>query len=152
MKTQHRTTKRSKIRNVYLADLHKILSIHGNKTLTTDFGLPLALAEYDKEICGYAFASFNSYSKPEIQTLFKQGFETEEVKHILNEQADKVFGSMYATDEQGFTRLERHIKRLTDWLNLCNEPTVKETTFYKSSIDNVKPLPTKGLAIGWQTE
>src|SRR5690606_37241266 len=136
MKIKDRAMISPKIRNVYLADLPKIISIYGNKPLKLDFGLPLCLVECDKEICGYAFVAFKSINEPEIQRNFKQDITSEETAQLLNEFAKRVFASLFASDVQNFTKLERNIKRLTDWLNLCEEQPVKK----KSSIKH--PLPT----------
>ncbi len=138
MEKQDRTNAPTKIRNVYLSDLHKILLIYGNKPLTSDFGLPLALIEDNNEIIGYAFVAFNSFHKPEIKTLFQPGFEAEETKQLLTEHANNVFSSICAPDENDFTRLEKYREYFMDWLNLSNEQTNKTTTSYKPFTE--KPL------------
>ncbi|OJU25211.1 MAG: hypothetical protein BGN92_02905 [Sphingobacteriales bacterium 41-5] len=142
MNTTHTTTSHSKVRNVHLADLSKIIAVYGNKPLSTDFGLPLALLEYCKEICGYAFVTFNSFNEPQILTHFKQGFETVATKQLLNDYANEVFVSLYANEEQNFTKLQRHIKRLTNWLITSKEQDLKEATFYN-------PKRSAGSSISW---
>lgn len=127
------------IRNVYLADIHLIRSIYrSNKTdviasednvirindsakpLTEDFGLPLALADYNKEVIGYAFVAFNSLNQPEIYQHIKRGYKKEETKQQLDEYAKRVLLNMYKADTQDYSRLDTYIKKLIDWLNRCH--------------------------------
>lgn len=122
MKTPDRTIAQATISNVYLADLHNLLSIYGNRPLTADFGLPLALAAYGAETIGYAYVAFGPSGKPQFQALFAPGLETEATKRQLLAHAHQVFDAVYAADGPGFPSLKGHIEDLTEWLNLRNKP------------------------------
>lgn len=123
----------TKIRNVYVTDLHKIISIYTEENtnfsaehqnspfaVTEKFGLPLALADYNKDVLGYAYVSINELEKPEIHLIFRKEFEKEKTKKLLNEYAKKVFSSMYPTEQQDYPGLDRYIKKFIDWLNRCH--------------------------------
>lgn len=136
MNKQTSISEEIKIRNVYLSDLHLIKCIYKeSKNLTSDinsirqdssllitegFGLPIALAHFGKEVIGYAYVIFNELNQPEIHQLFKQEFEKEEAKEVLERYAEKILKSMYNTETQDYSRLDLYIKKFIDWLNWCD--------------------------------
>lgn len=133
---QNYVSTEAKIRNVFLSDLHRIKSIYqesknnsfdddilhrkSSSLVSEDFGLPISLVEYQKEIIGYAFIIFNSLHEPEIQQLYKTGFEHTQTEHKLNKYAEKVLYSMQDNYTKDFSRLKMYVEKFIDWLNWCD--------------------------------
>jgi hypothetical protein len=85
--------------------------------LTENFGLPLVFGKFDKEVIGFASVGFNSCNEIEINSYFREGFETLEVKQILNEKTKKIFYSTFINDKEN---LKSSIIRWINWINKCS--------------------------------
>ncbi len=112
------------VRQVYFSDLSKILELYKNNfssssdfyqgKLTEDFGLPLSLMEFNKNIVGFASVTLSELNQPLINCYFEKGFGNNEDR--LMSFAEKVFASRENASENGFTRLKIYIDKLTEWI------------------------------------
>lgn len=112
------------VRQVYFSDLSKILELYKNNfssssdfqqgKLTEDFGLPLSLMEFNKNIVGFASVTLSELNQPLINCYFEKGFRNNEDR--LMNFAKKVFESRENASEKEFTRLKIYINKLTEWI------------------------------------
>lgn len=135
MNTQNDIIEKTKIRRVYLSDLHHIQSLYTEKytnvsdtnttpqnsrlLLTEDFGLTIALAEYNKEVIGYAAVVMHAGKQTQIQLYFKQGYELTAIEILLNDYAWKVLSSLNESNPNAGFKLENGIGKIASWLNKC---------------------------------
>jgi hypothetical protein len=136
MNTQIDKTKIVKIRPAYLSDLHTIKSIYRElnreysfqhillqtceNELTEDFGVPVAVAEYKKEIIGYACIIMNPVNQSQTRQFCKKEYKDTEIEQQLNEYAKKILCSMYEKNKQYHYKLNSNIERFILWLNRCH--------------------------------
>nr|WP_068889239.1 hypothetical protein [Pedobacter panaciterrae] len=124
-----------KLREVYLEDLKSVMSLYQNslapvkhvngsgKGLTSDFGLPIGIAEKEGKVIAYSRVNIDSKGKPVFQIHRNEAFGTDTVCENLNSFSVKRFTMVWGVDaEQGFSNksIENAINRLVDWLNHCS--------------------------------
>jgi hypothetical protein len=121
-------------RKVYLSDLRNILNIyHDNRTdtppekhqfqvekLTEQFGLPLAIAESNNELIGFAAARLNELEEIEFAAYYKNGVSQSEIQPFLEQQARTTFNSTFNNGPEAGKKLKQSSQRLVEWLNKCS--------------------------------
>jgi len=113
-----------KVREVYLSDLTAVTNLYLNGStneLTTDFGLPVGLAEQDGDIIACSFVNINSNGQPAFRINMGSCLETgslgEELNHFTINRFANIWGPAVGTVSA--QPLKNAIKRLVDWLNNC---------------------------------
>lgn len=124
---------RTNYRKVYLSDLSMILEIYkctqantANgihsfpvEKLTAQFGLPLAIAECDKELIGFTSAKMNDLEEIEFTSYYKNGADQTENHPNLEQVARHTYHSTFDTGPGAEKKLSNASLRLIDWLNKC---------------------------------
>lgn len=132
MKRSDNTEKEMKVRNVYLSDLNTILSIYLDNNLLAskenfklpgdplpikqDFGLPLAIAEYNGTIIGYSTVYFDPSGKMSLKNLYIKENIAGNVTSLLDEHAEQILQSIH--DEHLHHKIKFSIEKITRWLSL----------------------------------
>lgn len=118
-------------RQVYLSDLKAVLAIYQDikqdtevvkqsfteEKLTEQFGLPLAVAEYKKELVGFASAKLDESEKIEIAFYYKKEMGQTDIQPLLEQQAISNFNSTFDKDEEAVEQLKQASQTLVTWLN-----------------------------------
>ncbi|MDR6782032.1 hypothetical protein ABIE26_001479 [Pedobacter africanus] len=115
-----------KVREVYLSDLTAVINLYLNGStdeLTTDFGLPVGLAEQNGDIIACSFVNINSSGQPTFRINMGSSLETgclgEDLNHFTVNRFASVWGPAVGT-VSAVQPLKNAIKRLVDWLNQCS--------------------------------
>jgi len=136
-KVMEKQTKEIKYRQVNLSDLQAIKSIyrkihdrsingednlhqHTALLLADRFGLPLMLADCDKEIVGFASVVINKSAEIEINSFMKNGFEVDCIARSLQANAQKSFRATFLNNKTDNLKLKAHIDSFVEWLNSSN--------------------------------
>lgn len=106
---------------VYLSGLGPLMRIYREQCSTqellkTDFGLPLVQVRYQDEVIAFATAGISPSGGLTIRQFNKAGFESEEIRTSLEQQAGQELQSVFGT-VQDTIRIQQQIERLVDWLN-----------------------------------
>jgi hypothetical protein len=125
-----------KLREVYLEDLKSVINLYQNslaivkhangsgKVLTSDFGLPIGIAERSGKVIAYSRVNIDSKGKPVFQIHSNEAFGTDTVCEKLNRFSEKRFTAIWGADAtQSLSSnkpFQNAIDRLVDWLNHCN--------------------------------
>lgn len=121
-------------RQVYLSDLRAVLAIYqdnkqetevvkhsfATEKLTEHFGLPLAVAEYKKELVGFASAKLAESEEIEIAFYFKKKVGQINIQPLLEQQAISNFNSTFDKEEKALEQLKQASQSLVTWLNKCS--------------------------------
>jgi|GEM_PF-3518770 len=120
-------------RKVYLSDLSAVLDIYkGTQTqtldgehpaliekLTTQFGLPLAIAECGNELIGFTSAKMNDLEEIEFTSYYKYGIGQTQIQPNLEQMAINTFNSTFNNGTGAGKKLKYAAQRLAEWLNKC---------------------------------
>ena len=125
-----------KLREVYLQDLKSVINLYQNslapikhvngsgKGLTSDFGLPIGIAEKSGKVIAYSRVNIDSKGKPVFQIHSNEACGTDTVCENLNSFSEKRFAAIWGVHtEQGLSLnkpVGNAIDRLVDWLNHCS--------------------------------
>lgn len=118
-------------RKVYLSDLKAALNIYkmakstdiqplADEELTTQFGLPLAIAECGNEMIGFTSAKINDLKEIEFISYYKNGTGQTEIHPNLEQTAKNTFNSTFNTGPGAEKKLRDAAHILIDWLNKCS--------------------------------
>lgn len=115
-----------KVREVYLSDLTAVMDLYLNGSadeLTTDFGLPIGLAEQDGRIIACSFVNINSNGQPTFRINMGSSVETgclgKELNQFTVNRFTGIWGPAVGT-VSSVQPLKNAVKRLVDWLNHCS--------------------------------
>lgn len=125
-----------KLREVYLEDLKSVINLYQNslapikhvngsvKGLTSDFGLPIGIAEKSGKVIAYSRVNIDSKGKPVFQIHSNEACGADTVCENLNSFSEKRFAAIWGVHtEQGLSLnkpVGSAIDRLVDWLNHCS--------------------------------
>jgi hypothetical protein len=87
------------------------------KKLTEQFGLPLAVAEYKKELVGFASAKLAESEEIEIAFYYKKEVNQTDIQPLLEQQAISNFNLTFDKDEEAVEQLKQASQTLITWLN-----------------------------------
>ncbi|MFA4868436.1 MAG: hypothetical protein WC623_09570 [Pedobacter sp.] len=114
-------------RKVYLSDLKAVLDIYqetrsnlSTDKLTTQFGLPLAIAEHSNKLIGFASAKCNESEEVEITSYYKNGICQSNTQTSLEELAKSTVYSSFDTGPEAVKKIKNATDRLVTWLNNCS--------------------------------
>ena len=125
-----------KLREVYLEDLKSVINLYQNslapvkhangsgKELTSDFGLPIGIAEKSGKVIAYSRVNIDSKGKPVFQIHSNEVCGTDTVCENLNSFSEKRFTAIWGADEEQSLSLNKPVQnaisKLVNWLNHCN--------------------------------
>jgi len=113
-----------RIREVYLSDLTSVVNLYlkgsANK-LTTDFGLPLGVAEQNGKVIACSCVSVDGTGKPIFRLYSHSLKECNLICESLNSFSVKRFATVWGTKgiNLNTTPVQNAIIRLVHWLNQC---------------------------------
>lgn len=110
---------------LYHNSLASVKHINGfNKQLTSDFGLPIGIAEKSGKVIAYSRVNIDSKGKPVFQIHSNETCGADTVCENLNSFSEQRFATIWGDyKEQGLLLnkpVQNAINRLVDWLNHCN--------------------------------
>lgn len=109
-----------KISPIYVSDLTEVILIYKKAIsqesilLTDELVLPLVLAKANNGMIGFASAYLNPENKLKIKSFFKPGFEKQEIKQLLENQAKN-----YLSPIPNINTYRIYSLKLIEWLNRC---------------------------------
>ncbi|WP_316838610.1 hypothetical protein [Pedobacter gandavensis] len=128
MKEQDPKCNHIEFRKVYLSDLNALIRLYKNQgqnqqsavhQLTANFGLPLSVALNNKEVIGFAFASFNELDELMLSTHTLSSRDAF-IDQKLKAEAEITLHTTFTGLKQDHTPLKIAIEQLVSWLNTCS--------------------------------
>lgn len=135
MAAQKNDPKEFKFRGVYLSDLKPIKALYidskhnangeiSEYKLDEQFGIPLNLVEWNKEIIAYSFVLIDTETKPRIKLKIAQEFKSMNLDDQLTDFTMKSHEGAYGLNGgQAFSdirSIQNSIRSFVDWMNQCN--------------------------------
>lgn len=112
------------VMNLYRSDLAPIKNVNGSGNgLTSDFGLPIGIAEQNGKVIAYSRVNIDSKGMPVFNIHGAELGEANVVCENLNSFSVKRFHTIWGANvEQASSnkRVVNAIDRLVDWLNHCS--------------------------------
>lgn len=125
-----------KVREVYLEDLKSVIVLYSTSLpaikhengfgtrLTSDFGLPIGIAEKNGKVVAYSRVNIDSKGKPVFQIHTNETCGTDTVCENLSNFSEERFATIWGDDKENSLLMnkpvESAIDKLVDWLNHCS--------------------------------
>jgi len=104
------------VQNIYMLDQ----GVHSGAEpykLQANFGVPLVMAEQDKNSIGFASAAIDAFGSLQINCYFVRNIDPTIIQSTLSQAAVE---RMASTFENDLDKLKRAIDKLVYWLNSCH--------------------------------
>ncbi len=125
-----------KLREVYLEDLKSVITLYGNNLLatkhengvgtqlTSNFGLPIGIAEKNGKVIAYSRVNIDGKGKPIFQIHTNETGGTDTVCKDLSNFSEERFAAIWGDNKEQSLLMNKPVQsaidKLVDWLNHCS--------------------------------